>query len=340
MLDIIENYQNKKVIVIFFWNIKIGGKKIMSKKQMTDFKNDVLFKYTYGQPNQDSQFLLSSIISSLTGIECCQLTVINPVLSPHHMQDKDMILDIKAVDTLGKQYDIEMQNSSLNQSHHIRFQMYGAKMLTSQLSKGEDYSKVKNVYQIIFVDDIDKDDLRLIDIYTSKNQDGKEERYHLTTRIFVYLPYINEIAKKKSIMGFNDLEIAIYVFKNGMSDDIMKIQSRVIEIMKKKIEEFNKDEELIDMAFQRHLNHMAHESEKKEMYNQGKEEGKIEGKIEGKKEGQVMTQKQNVIKMFHKLYPNEDDTFLQNLTYEQYGTLFDMLLEGQPISKLKSYIHN
>ena len=53
-----------------------------------------------------------------------------------------------------------------------------------------------------------------------------------------------------------------------------------------------------------------------------------------------MTQKQNVIKMFHKLYPNEDDTFLQNLTYEQYGTLFDMLLEGQPISKLKSYIHN
>ena len=102
----------------------------------------------------------------------------------------------------------------------------------------------------------------------------------------------------------------------------MKIQSRVIEIMKKKIEEFNKDEELIDMAFQRHLNHMAHESEKKEMYNQGKEEGKIEGKIEGKKEGQVMTQKQNVIKMFHKLYPNEDDTFLQNLTYEQYGTGF------------------
>ncbi len=256
------------------------------------------------------------------------------------MQDKDMILDIKAVDTLGKQYDIEMQNSSLNQSHHIRFQMYGAKMLTSQLSKGEDYSKVKNVYQIIFVDDIDKDDLRLIDIYTSKNQDGKEERYHLTTRIFVYLPYINEIAKKKSIMGFNDLEIAIYVFKNGMSDDIMKIQSRVIEIMKKKIEEFNKDEELIDMAFQRHLNHMAHEGEKRDMYNQGKEEGKIEGKIEGKKEGQVMTQKQNVIKMFHKLYPNEDDTFLQNLTYEQYGTLFDMLLEGQPISKLKSYIHN
>lgn len=99
----------------------------------------------------------------------------NPDLTPDHVQDKDMILDIKAEDERGIQYDIEMQNSGLSQNLHQRFQIYGAKMLASQQRPGEDYvENVREAIQIIFVDDVDKDNMKLIDVYTIKKEEKKD----------------------------------------------------------------------------------------------------------------------------------------------------------------------
>ena len=54
------------------------------------------------------------------------------------------------------------------QSHYCRFQQYGATLLASQKEKGKDYTETAHpVYQIIFIDDIDKDNLKLIDTYRS-----------------------------------------------------------------------------------------------------------------------------------------------------------------------------
>ena len=54
--------------------------------------------------------------------------------------------------------------------------------------------------------------------------------------------------------------------------------------MKEKIDRFNQDEQLRDMAYKRSLNCWANERDKQDMYEKGKEEGIKQGIIEKSKE--------------------------------------------------------
>lgn len=175
-----------------------------------------------------------------------------------------------------------------------------------------------------FKNDVDKDDLRLMDTFTSKNQDGKEEKYNINTRIYLYIPYINEIAKHKPLEEFNEFEKMMYIFQNGLNDDLMRLenQSRVIQIMNKKLEEFNSDEKLLDLAFRIKLDKITQKGIEQEIYD----------------EGMAEKQKQNVLKMFEFKYPLKDSSFLENLTYEQYEDIFMMLLQDKDIDAIKGYI--
>ena len=80
------------------------------------------------------------------------------------------------------------------------------------------------------------------------------------------MPYINIIKKQKELKEFSELEKGIYIFENGLTDDIMALKGhKVIEVMKNKIDKFNKDEELRDMAYKRSLNRWANEQDKQDM---------------------------------------------------------------------------
>ena len=108
------------------------------------------------------------------------------------------------------------------------------------------------------------------------------EKYNLTTRSYVQLPYINIIRKQKGLKRMTGIEVALYIFKNGIDNDIIGLTDQgVINIMKKKLEKFNEEAELRDMYYKRDLNRAANESEKQEIYEKGKIEGKAEGRVEG-----------------------------------------------------------
>ena len=94
--------------------------------------------------------------------------------------------------------------------------------------------------RIIFIDDIDKVNLKLYDRYESRNKEGKLEKYNLLTRIYVQMPYINLIKKQKKLEEFSEVEKGIYIFENGITDDIIKLKgyNKVMAIMKDKL--FNK----------------------------------------------------------------------------------------------------
>lgn len=222
------------------------------------------------------------ILKDVAGIESKSIKVTNPDLNPEHIEDKDMILDICVEDEQGQIINVEMQNSTLSRMQYQRFQIYGATLLSRQKKKGDDYiTNIHRVYQIIFVDDIDKDNLMLIDRYISRNVNGQVEKHYLITRIYIYLPSIHILLQEKPINQFSELELAIYIFKNGIDDDIMMMKEEVVKIMSKKLEDFNQDEILKDMALKRDLNRATHEAEKKDMYRLGKLEGKEEGINEG-----------------------------------------------------------
>ena len=146
------------------------------------------------------------------------------------------------------------------------------------------------------------------------------------------MPYINLIKKQKKLEEFSEIEKGIYIFENGITDDIIRLKedNKVVEIMKEKIERFNQDEQLRDMAYKRSLNRWANERDKQDMYEKGKEEGIKQGIEQGK---------YNLIKqLFNKYYPEEDDNILENLNNQEYDKIFEMILDNRSINEIKGFL--
>ena len=308
----------------------------MKDNKIYDFKSDVLFKYSLANDqDHDSLYLLKLFIEGILKIECHYIKVLNPDLSRNHVEDKDMILDIRVTVASGKQIDIEMQNSIFSPTQRHRFQLYGAKLLSQQEKKGDRYQNINPVYQIIFINDVDSDNLTLYDTYQSRNEKGKLEKNNLTTRVYVQLPYINVIKQYQGLDKFNELELALYIFANGITDDIMGLEKmKVIGIMKDKMERFNQDEELRLAAYNRELNIQAKNSEMKANYIRGKEEGIEIGKELGKKD----EIKNLTLQLFKIKYPDEDIDILANLEVGEYELIFKMLASEQPLEEILAMI--
>ena len=299
-----------------------------------DFKNDFMFKHSLGNDQDpDSFYLLKLFIEGILNISCKSITILNPDLVVENIEDKDMLLDIRVQTNTGDYVNIEM----FSKNQYQRFQIYGASLLSRQEKERDDYQKnINHVYQIIFIDDIDKANLKLYDRYESRNEEGKLEKYNLLTRVYVQMPYINLIKKQKKLEEFSEIEKGIYIFENGITDDIIRLKedNKVVEIMKEKIDRFNQDEQLRDMAYKRSLNRWANERDKQDMYEKGKEEG-IE---EGIKQGIIEKSKEKTKQLFNKYYPKEDDSILENLNNEQYDKIFEMILDNRGINEIKKFL--
>lgn len=295
-----------------------------------DFKNDFMFKHSLGNDQDPGSFyLLKLFIEGILNISCKSITILNPDLVVENIEDKDMLLDIRVQTNNGDYVNIEM----FSKNQYQRFQIYGASLLSRQEKEGDDYQKnINHVYQIIFIDDIDKANLKLYDRYESRNEEGKLEKYNLLTRVYVQMPYINLIKKQKKLEEFSEIEKGIYIFENGITDDIIRLKedNKVVEIMKEKIERFNQDEQLRDMAYKRSLNRWANERDKQDMYEKGKEEEIKQGIIEKSKE--------KTKQLFNKYYPEEDDSILENLNNEQYDKIFEMILDNRSINEIKEFL--
>ena len=286
-------------------------------------------------------FIYLIFIEGILNISCKSITILNPDLVVENIEDKDMLLDIRVQTNNGDYVNIEM----FSKNQYQRFQIYGASLLSRQEKEGDDYQKnINHVYQIIFIDDIDKANLKLYDCYESRNEEGKLEKYNLLTRVYVQMPYINLIKKQKKLEEFSEIEKGIYIFENGITDDIIRLKedNKVVEIMKEKIDRFNQDEQLRDMAYKRSLNCWANERDKQDMYEKGKEEGIEEGIKQGIEQGLEMGIEQgkyNLIKqLFNKYYPKEDDSILENLNNEQYDKIFEMILDNRSINEIKGFL--
>lgn len=303
--------------------------KIKPRNRITDFKNDLVFKFMLSDLN-DSRcyYLLKVIIEGITGIKCQELFVLNSEVNPEHLSDKDMVLDVRVKTDEGKLIDIEMQNSALTKEVHYLFQIYGARMMDHQVNRGDLlYSEnVHEVYTILFVNDIDRDNLLLIDTYMPRNQLGHIRKNNLLTHHNVYLPFVDAVVREKGLKNLNALELAIYTLYNGITDDIMSLNSEVVTMMKEKMDQFNEDEELVLAASKRQLVKIQHHQEK------------IRIRQEGKEEGELLKAKENTLMLFKSKYPQEDILMLENLTLSQYNEIFKALIENKNLQIIKEMI--
>ena len=295
------------------------------RPRIADFKNDLVFKYLLSNMKDvQCYYLLKLIIEEIAHIKTQEITVLNSELNPNHISDKDMILDVQVKTEDGELIDIEMQNTKFSREIYHRFQAYESRMLDHQVNRGDLlYSEnVHEVYTILFVNDIDRDNLLLIDTYMPRNQLNHVRKYNLLTHHNVYLPFIDAVVREKG----SKIELAIYTLYHGITDDIMALNSEVVIMMKEKMDQFNEDEELVLAASKRQLVKIQHHQEK------------VRIRQEGKEEGELLKAKENTLMLFKSKYPQEDILMLENLTLSQYNEIFKALIENKDLQIIKEMI--
>ncbi len=102
-------------------------------------QNDFAFKVLFG--SEDSKHLLSSLLGSITGVSCPDITLKNPFLLRNYPLEKEGILDIKLTTGNGDQFFIEMQ-AERYRAIQRRMLFYWARLHGSQPIKGKDYASL------------------------------------------------------------------------------------------------------------------------------------------------------------------------------------------------------
>ena len=181
-------------------------------------------------------------------------------------------------DCEGREYGIEMQTTYSKQSELKRFELYGARMLSNQLDSGDRYYDLLPVYQIIFLDSYAEHTKKLIDAYQMRNAEGEvESKRSLMKRIYIYLPEIDAIVKRKGFEKLNDFEQLCYLFKNNDKDGILKTEERLVKKVMEKYKKFHDAEDLWSIAMATQIQEQREKNAILDSFKDGVEQGIEQG---------------------------------------------------------------
>ena len=255
------------------------------------FHNDVFFKYMLIGEDAGSAMLRSRIIEEIYGLKVQKTQVLNPELLPEAFFGKRAVLDVVLEDETGHLYDLEMQVSGYTKEEQLRFQQYGYRLAGRQLKQGNDYTKLKPFYQIIFMNYKPKDTGRMIRHYTVKDEDNREEPNGTLHRAIVFLPMIRQRVKEVGgIENLTEFEAFCYVLAYNPDDAILNMKRRMVNVAMKKYNEMREDGslyswaesvEFAQRAVQANLEEQTAEAEKSGLergFKQGLQKGLDEGK--------------------------------------------------------------
>src|ERR1700758_4836620 len=97
--------------------------------------------------------VLDCILAPPPGHRIREIELLNPFNPKEALDDKLSILDIKARDQSGRQFNVEMQMLAFRY-YEKRILYYAAKLHQQQLHEGEDYLMLRPTISISFLDHI------------------------------------------------------------------------------------------------------------------------------------------------------------------------------------------
>jgi predicted transposase/invertase (TIGR01784 family) len=194
-----------------------------------DPRNDYAFKSVFGS-QRHSRVLLHLLNAVLVpaGLRIRSVQILNPLSEIRDLDDKKLILDVKAADEYGRLYNVEMQMAPAP-SFPGRFLYYWSNTYGSQLKDGEHYGLLRPVISICFLD--------------GTLFPGREE-CHLRFRLLedtAHFPFTEDLdlhvfqlprfTKMPDELG-SDLDLWLYVLNNGSGLDLTSLpyQLRVAEV--------------------------------------------------------------------------------------------------------------
>jgi len=117
-----------------------------------DPKNDFAIKCVFGSERHTAILVavLNAVLCPAPGRRVASVEILNPLTEPVVLDEKLSILDIRARDQSGRQFNVEMQMVP-HPSFPERFIYYWAKVYSRQLVVGDRYEWLHPVISICFL---------------------------------------------------------------------------------------------------------------------------------------------------------------------------------------------
>ena len=307
------------------------------------FHNDVFFKYMLIGEDADSEMLRSRIIEEIYGLKVQKTRVLNPELLPEVFFGKRAVLDVVLEDETGHFYDLEMQVSGYTREEQLRFQQYGYRLVGRQLKQGDDYTRLKPFYQIIFLNCRPNDTGRMIRHYTVKDEDNREEPNGTLHRAIVFLPLIRQrIREVGGVENLTEFETFCYVLAYNPDDVILNMKRRMVKVAVEKYNEMREDGPLFSWAESIEFAQRAVDANLKEQTAEAEKLGLAKGFKEGMEQGLEQGIEKGNEKGIEKGLEKGKRTLLKSLIVHKYGidddwenTLSDLQIDDAVIQILE-----
>jgi len=115
--------------------------------------NDVIFKIVFAneQNGETVRPVLNAVLGLTTSRKISKVTILNPFDRKEFLEDKGVVLDIRAQDAKGDLYNIEVQVQS-QQAYRARSLYYLARTYSGQLQAGQGYDELMRTIGISFLE--------------------------------------------------------------------------------------------------------------------------------------------------------------------------------------------
>lgn len=250
-----------------------------SNKSLLDPKNDYIFKRIFTEHPDALVHLINDLRPDLPTI--AEVEILNPTITPEEMTGKSIVLDVLAQDSDGNRYNIEMQVRRYNEWGK-RSAYYLAKMLTDQLSAGDDYTELNAVIGIHLLD---------FDLYTADTAQQNQAvwRFELRDELQPDVKLGNDLQlnliemKKADRLGLGDQNLKdwITLFEHWQEESRMaSITNEAVKQVSGHIRRLSDDDEARRLAFVRERALKDEASQMRYARQEGLQQGLLQGEVE------------------------------------------------------------
>jgi predicted transposase/invertase (TIGR01784 family) len=287
---------------------------------------DYAFKHLFGRESTRPLLInvLDSVLEPAPEHRIRDLELLNPFNPKEDLDDKLSILDIKARDQSGRQFNVEMQMLAFRH-YEKRILYYATKLHQAQLHEGEDYQQLQPTVSISFLDH------RLFPEVSAYHLRFRLWEDHLHFRFSDDLElHILELPKftKSAAELRTDLEIWLYFLRHAETMDTDKLPAAVAEhpLVRRAVEE-------LVMLTQTDVERERYEARRKAQldFKTGLKVARLEGLEEGLQQGLQQGQVAEKIHTIHLLErkldrPETPTDQLAQRSLEDLSQLVDQLL--------------
>jgi predicted transposase/invertase (TIGR01784 family) len=158
--------------------------------------SDIVFKTLFTANNHDSREACRSLLSACTRRPVVSLSVKNNELLPEILTGKTIRLDAHLAFNDGEKADLEMQMHRTSDDLKARALVCASRLLSAQPLRGEDYRKIKRVYQIFFLNfELFPGSDKIPRRYVMLEEEERDELTNLVTVIFYELPKLEQTVR-------------------------------------------------------------------------------------------------------------------------------------------------